>query len=102
MEPTLFPPLVFTIWWIGLALTVVVLVPLAVYLLYSLWRTVASIRRYATDSLTAAAGIAEHTANVTALDATVATASEILTAAESVAARLDTIATVLAKRAGTA
>jgi hypothetical protein len=102
MESTLFPPMVFTVWWIGLAITVVVLVPTAVYMLYSLWRTVQSIRLYASESLTAAAGIVEHTSHVAALDATVATASEILTAAEAVSAKLETIANVLARRAGAA
>jgi len=94
-----FPPLVFTLWWIGLVVTLVVFVPMAVYQLHSLWRTVRSIQIYARDALTATKGIAGHTAHVPALDSTIQVAGDVLAAAESVASKLDTIANVLATRA---
>ena len=94
----MFPPMVFTLWWIGVVVTLVVFIPLAVYMLYCLWRTVRSIQVYAADAVTAAGGIAGHTANLPALDSTIGVATEILSTADAVAAKLDTIATVLAAR----
>ncbi len=47
----------------------------------------------------AAKGIAGNTANVKALDATIATAGGMLESAGEVAKKLDTIANVLAQRA---
>lgn len=98
-ELPLFPPLVFTIWRIGLVVTLLVFVPLALYLLHGLWRTARSIQRYAAESLTAAGGIANHTQHVATLDSTIQVATEILDVAGAVARKLDTIATVLAARA---
>ena len=98
-DASMFPPAVFTLWAIGLGVTLLVFVPLAVYLLHSLWHTAQSIDRYARDALRAAAGIAGNTQHIPALDATIETASEILGAAEAVAQKLDTIATVLEARA---
>ena len=56
------------IWAAGLALTLLVFVPLAVVLLHRLWKAARSIQLYARDALTAAAGIAGHTAQIGALD----------------------------------
>ena len=95
-----FPPAVYTIWWIGLILTLVVFVPLAVYLLHNTWRAARSIQFYAREALTAAGGIAGNTKHIPALDATISTAGEILGAAGDVEKKLGTIATVLAQRAG--
>jgi hypothetical protein len=88
-----------TIWWIGLIVTLVVFVPAAVYLLHDLWRTARSIQIYAREALVAAAGIADHTQYVPALDDTIRVATEVLSAAEAVAGKLDTMATTLAGRA---
>ena len=60
------PTAVFTIWWIGLLLTLLVFVPLAVYLLHRTWRAARSIERYAAEALQAAAGIVENTRAITA------------------------------------
>ena len=98
-QTAMFPPMVFTLWWIGLIVTLVVFVSLAVYMLHCLWRTVRSIQIYARNSLTAASGIAGNTVNIAALDSTIHVATEILGTAEAVAAKLDTIAMVLAARA---
>ncbi|MBC7893787.1 MAG: hypothetical protein H7066_00145 [Cytophagaceae bacterium] len=93
------PDDVYTIWWVGLIVTLVVFVPLAVYLLHRTFVAARSIQRYAADALTAAAGIAGNTSHLPALDATIAVASTMLPVAGSIVARLDTAATVLAQRA---
>ena len=96
----MFPPLVFTIWWIGLLLTLVVYVPLAVVLLHRLWRTARSIQTYAREALVAAGGIAGNTAQVGALDETIRVAGTLVTVASSVEEKLGSAAAVLARRAG--
>lgn len=92
------PDAVYTIWWIGLVLTLVVFVPLAVYSLHRTWRSARSIQRYAADTLQAAAGIARNTASVGALDTTISVATEVLGAAGAVERKLNTVATVLEER----
>jgi hypothetical protein len=100
MNPApLFPPAVYTIWWIGLILTLVVFVPLSVFLLHRTWRAARSIQLYAADALAAAAGIAGNTQHIPALDATIGVAGEMLETAGGVVNKLDTVATVLAQRA---
>ena len=98
MESPHFPESVFTVWKIGLALTLLVFVPLAVYWLHALWRSARSIQIYARDALAAAGGIAGNTVNIPALGATIAVATEILQAAGEVNAKTATIADVLAAR----
>lgn len=93
------PAVVYTIWWVGLIVTLAVFVPLAVYLLHRTFLAARSIQRYAAEALTAAAGIAGNTVHLPALDATIAVASTMLPVAGSIVARLDTAATVLAQRA---
>jgi len=95
----LFPPAVYTLWWIGLILTLVVFVPLSVFLLHRTWRAARSIQLYAADALAAAAGIAGNTQHIPALDATIGVAGEMLETAGGVVNKLDTVATVLAQRA---
>jgi len=92
------PPAVYAIWWTGLILTLVVFVPLAVYSLHRTWRAARSIQRYAAETLTAAAGIVDHTRHVTALDTTITVAGETLDAAGAVERKLNTVATVLEER----
>ncbi len=100
MNPApVFPDAVYTIWWIGLILTLVVFVPLAVYYLHRTWRAARSIQLYAADTLQAAAGIAGNTQHIPALDTTIAVAGEMLEVAGEVVTKLDTAATVLAERA---
>ena len=93
------PDAVYVIWWIGLVLTLVVFVPLAVYSLHRTWRSARSIQRYAAETLQAAAGIARNTANVKALDATIGVGTEMLGGAGTIEKKLSTIATVLQERA---
>ena len=93
------PDAVYVIWCIGLVLTLVVFVPLAVYSLHRTWRSARSIQRYAAETLQAAAGIARNTANVKALDAVIGVATEMLGGAGAIEKKLSTIATVLQERA---
>jgi ABC-type Fe3+ transport system permease subunit len=92
------PQAVYKLWWIGLMVTLVVFVPLAVYLLHRTWRAARSIQRYAAEALQAAGGIARNTATIAALDATIEVAGGMLTAAGAVERKLDTVATVLEER----
>ena len=93
------PDAVYVTWWIGLVLTLVVFVPLAVYSLHRTWRSARSIQRYAAETLQAAAGIARNTANVKALDATIGVATEMLGGAGAIEKKLSTVAGVLEERA---
>ena len=94
----MIPGAVYTIWWIALILTLVVFVPLAVYSLHRTWHSARSIQRYAAETLQAAAGVARNTANVSALDATINVATDVLGAAGSVERKLNTVAGVLEER----
>jgi hypothetical protein len=96
---TLFPPLVFTIWTIGLVVTLVVFVPLAVVLLHRLWRAARSIQIYAREALVAAAGIAGNTAQIGALDDTIGVASQMLATATAIEQKLSAATGILARRA---
>ncbi|GAC1415196.1 MAG: hypothetical protein NVSMB53_13630 [Gemmatimonadaceae bacterium] len=98
-DAVLFPPGVFTIWWTGVILALVVFAPLSVYLLNRTWVAARSIRRYSAEALTAAAGIVGNTKAISALDDTIGVATQILGTAGGVAGKLDTIANVLEQRA---
>ena len=87
------------IWAAGLALTLLVFVPLSVVLLHRLWRAARSIQLYARDALTAAAGIAGNTALIPAIDATIATATGILSTATAIEQKLNGATAELARRA---
>jgi hypothetical protein len=95
----MIPDAVYTIWWIGLILTLAVFVPLAVYSLHRTWRSARSIQRYAAETLQAAAGIARNTANSKALDATIGVGTGMLNSTSAIGIKLDTVARVLEQRA---
>ena len=99
MNEPLMPHSVFVVWWIGLGVTLVVFVPLSVYLLHRTWVAARSINRYAAEALTAAAGIAGNTKYIPALDSTIAVGSAMVGVGGQIAAKLDIAATVLAQRA---
>ena len=99
MNAPLMPHAVYVIWWVGLIVTLVVFVPLSVYLLHRTWTASRSIRRYADEALTAAAGIAGNTKYIPALDSTIAVGGAMVGVAGAIAAKLDTAANVLAARA---
>jgi hypothetical protein len=101
MTDAAFPDTVFTLWRATVALGLLVFLPLAVYSLHTLYRAVRSVRHYSREGLAAAQAIATNTSAIPATNATIGVATEMLAAAESVAAKLDTIATALERRAGT-
>ena len=92
------PAVVYAIWWIMLVVTVVVVVPVAVYLLHRLWLAARSIERYTGEALAAGLGIARNTANIAALDQTVALGGELGTVAGSIRRRAVAIEKTLADR----
>ena len=98
MTEPMMPQTVYIIWWIGLVVTLVVFVPLSVFLLHRTYVAACAIRRYAADSLTAAAGIAGNTKYIPALDSTIAVGSAMVGVAGEISQKLDTAATVLASR----
>jgi len=98
MTSPAIPHAVYVIWWVGLVVTLVVLVPLAVYLLHRTWWSARSIQRYAAETLRAAGGVARNTVNIAALDATMGGASDMLAVAGSVERKLDAVAGVLEER----
>jgi TRAP-type uncharacterized transport system fused permease subunit len=98
MNSPAIPEAVYAIWWAGLLVTLVVFVPLALYLLHRTWRSARSIQRYAAETLQAARSVARNTANITALDATIAVAGGMLDAAGAVERKLDSVAAVLEQR----
>ncbi len=98
-NPPVFSHAVYTIWWTGLILTLALFVPLSVYLLHRTWIAARAIRRYAAETLQAAAGIAGNTANIVALDATIGVATQILANAGAAAGKLGTVANVMEERA---
>jgi hypothetical protein len=97
MEP-IMPPAVWTIWTVGLVVTLVVFVPVAVYSLHRTWRAALSIRKYAAETLTAAAGIVGNTAPISALTTTIGVATDMVQTAGEVEKKLDAIAGLLASR----
>ncbi len=99
-QPATIPPIVFTLWHITVVVGFVVLLPIAVYWLHTLWRTAASIRRYSTEAAVAARAIESNVGALAALNTTLAVGSDLLSAAQSVTSRLDALATALEARAG--
>ena len=92
------PQTVYVLWWIALGVTLLVFVPLSVYLLHRTYVAARSIRVYADEALAAADGIAGNTRHVPALDSTIAVAAPMVGVAGRISEKLDTAATVLAQR----
>lgn len=93
------PAVVYVIWWIVLAVVVLVIVPLAISLLHRALRAASFIREYLADMLAAGVGIAGNTAAIAALDDTLAVAGGMVQSAEQIKAHTGTIAGVFAERA---
>ena len=93
------PPAVYVIWWALLVVTIVAVVPIAVYLLHRLLRAALSIERYTAEALAAGVGIARHTAAVSALDETVKLGGELGSVAGSIRRHSAAIEKTLADRA---
>lgn len=94
------PGIVYVLWWITLIVAVVVILPLAVYLLQRTLTAARQIERYAGTALTAGVGVAGNTANIEALNSTIAVATGILGSAKAIEEHTGTIEAVLDARAG--
>lgn len=94
------PSTVITLWWVALGLTVVVIVPAAVYLLHRTWKAARNIRRYTAEALEAGAGIAENAVAVAALEETIDRAGPLVSKARTLEDAADALAGILSRRAG--
>lgn len=86
------------IWWVTLVVAVVVVLPLAWYLLHRVWLAARAVERYARETLEAGVGIARHTAAVAALEQTVAAAGALVAGAEAIARHAGEIEAALGRR----
>ncbi len=93
------PGIVYVLWWITLIVAVVIILPLAVYLLQRALMAARQIERYAATALTAGVGVAGNTANIEALNSTIAVATDILDSAKAIEEHTGTIEEVLGSRA---
>ncbi len=82
---------VYVIWWATLIVAVVVVLPLAVYLLHRTLMAARQIERYAARALEAGVGIAGNTENIAALEGTISTATGILETTQSIEEHTGTI-----------
>jgi len=92
------PQAVFVVWWIALGVTVVLVVPLAWYLLHRTWRAAREIQRYAADALEAGVGIKGNTALIPVLDDTITVAGRIAEKAGTTRKATGRIAEILTER----
>lgn len=93
------PDAVYVIWAITLALAVLVILPVAVYLLHRTLTAARGIERYLAEMRDAGIGIAGNTRHITALDDTISVATQMLDTAGSINDHAATIEMTLAARA---
>lgn len=93
------PGIVYVLWWATLIVAVIVILPLAIYLLQRALLAARQIERYAATALTAGVGVAGNTANIEALNSTIAVAVDILRSAKAIEEHTGTIEEVLGARA---
>ncbi len=94
------PTAVYVIWWATLIVAVVVVLPLAVYLLHRALMAARQIERYAALALEGGVGIAGNTENIAALEGTITTATGILETARTIEQRTGAIEEVFEARTG--
>lgn len=92
------PVAVYVLWIIGLVLVVLV-VPIAVYLLQRLLQDGLQIKRYTAEMLTAGVGIAGNTQHIVALESTIQTATTMLNVAGAIDQHTEAIENLMASRA---
>ena len=95
------PQAVFVIWFILLLIMVVVIVPLAIFLLHRTMRQAQSIERYFAEMAEAGAGIANNVSHAKALEDTIQVATAILGVAGNINQHTTTIKNTLAGRVNT-
>lgn len=91
-------PVVIALWWIALALTVIVIVPVALWLLHRARVAATDIRIFTAETLEAAEGIAGHTGAIGALDATIEAAGPLVEKADAIEAATADLERVLESR----
>ena len=94
------PTAVYVIWWATLIVAVVVVLPLAVYLLRRTLQAARQIERYAAQALAAGEGVARNTENIAALEQTISAATEILETSRAIKEHTGTIEEVFKARTG--
>lgn len=94
------PIAAYVIWWATLIVAVVVVLPLAVYLLHRTLMAARQIESYAAKALAAGEGIASNTENIGALEGTISTATTVLHTAGSIEGHTGQIEGVFAERTG--
>ncbi len=85
------PIAVYVIWWATLIVAVVIVLPLAVYLLHRALMAARQIERYAALALEGGVGIAGNTENIAALEGTISVATGILETTQSIEEHTGTI-----------
>lgn len=93
------PTAVYVIWIVVLAVAVLIILPLTVYLLQRTLNAARNIERYLAEMRDAGVGIANNTDHITALDDTIAVATQLLETAAAIKEHTATIETTLAARA---
>lgn len=91
---------VIVLWWIALALTVLVIFPVALWLLHRARKAATDIRLLTAETLEAAEGIAGNTANIAALDATIDAAGPLVEKADAIEVATAELERVLESRTG--
>lgn len=89
---------VIVLWWIALALTVLVIVPVALWLLHRARKAATDIRIFTAETLEAAEGIAGHTERIDALDATIEAAGPLVEKADAIESATAELERVLERR----
>ena len=92
-------PLVYWIWAIVLVIAVLVILPMAVYLLNRTLIAARNIERYLAEMRDAGVAIAGNTRHIAALDDTIGVATQMLETAGSIKSHTGTIGSVLTARA---
>ena len=98
-EPIVIPTAVYVIWAITLAVAILVILPLAVYLLHRTLKAARNIERYLAEMRDAGQGIAHNTSHIKALDNTITVAGQLLETAASIKTHAATLETTLQARA---
>lgn len=101
IDPTLMtlPYLVYVIWAGTLLVILLVIVPLAVFLLHRTLTAAWSIRRYMSEMLVGGVGIANNTSSIPALNDTIAVATDMVKTSKALEDHSGAIGDVLTQRA---
>jgi hypothetical protein len=101
IDPSLknLPDEVYFIWEAVLIIVVVVIVPLAIFLLQRTLKAALNIQRYFKEMLSAGVRIAKNTSSITALNDTIEAATTMVQVSQKLDEHSATIATVLSDRA---